>query len=677
MTQKKILPVVNHSLAYNPAIDGLRGIAVLLVLFFHLFPTTFAFGYVGVDVFFVLSGFLITKIIVTQLQNDKFSFKIFYRNRIRRIFPSLILVLFFTTLVGYLFLYPDELRQLGKHIASSAFFYQNYQLIDEIGYWDKVAQMKPLLHFWSLSIEEQFYLVFPLLLFIIYKLTKDFESIVFGLFSVLIIVPFVFDIDLFYNTFARAWELCFGGITFIMIQKYNVIERYKKIKNQNVTLHILFYVLLFALSLWFVVFKQYPSVKKLFPVVFSTGLLIMAVNVYPQNKIFANKLLVFFGLISYPLYLWHYVLISYAHIFIIDITKYGLLIAVISIVLSYLTYRFIEIFFRKQTSYTYSFVLLGIVAMLFFTGKYISNNNGLPNRKHLNSDAEVEQQFIREPARDSLGLSIVTKILGEEPLNDYIKASSDDINAKFIAIIGDSHAHTSYPGFAQEFEKYGYETILFANSACPPYPEGAMGMTLDDIKTCKANISNIYAVLDNLPNLEKIIFTTRVPCYIYGIGYGIVDGSDNLPFTEEPRFKEFFTDKKNWKPKEQFFEGIERLFNKYNNSNIELFYLIENPELGFAPKLYIKRPFNIFKSLNSVPYADYIKRAGEYRNFVYKLQKKYNRVHILDPKDLFCDDENCYAFRYGKMLYADDDHHSVEGSIIQAKYFINEIVKNK
>ncbi len=679
MKNKKILPIVAHSLAYNPAIDGLRGVAVLLVLFFHLFPKTFAFGYVGVDVFFVLSGFLITKIIVNQLQNNRFSFKVFYRNRIRRIFPSLIIVLFFTSLIGYLFLFPDELMQLGKHISSSAFFYQNYQLIGETGYWDKVAQMKPLLHFWSLSIEEQFYLFFPLILFIIHKLSKHFESVVFALFAVLVLIPFVFKVDLFYNTFARAWELCFGGVIFIAIQKYNVIERYKRLKNQNAVLHVLIYVLLFALSLWFITARQYPGIKKLFPVVFSSGLLIMAVNIYPKNKIFANRLLVFFGLISYPLYLWHYVFISYAHILAFDVAKYGLLIALVSVIFSYLTYRFVEIFFRKQTSYTYSFVLLGMVALIFFMGRYISNSQGLPNRNYLPEENKyMKTQFIREPAKDSLGVSLFTKVLGKEPVNDYIKSTSDNVNSKFVAIVGDSHAQTSYPGFASELAKYGYETVLLSNSGCPPYPDGAMGVSLDDISQCETKIEDIYLVLENLPNLEKIIFTTRVPRYIYGVGYGVIDDGQIPPFSgNNPKQKEYFTDKQNWKPKEQFFNGIERLFAKYNNSNVELFYLIENPELGFSPKNCVKRPFNISNPIQKLPYSDYLKRAGEYRNFIYTLQQNYKGVHILDPKDLYCDGEYCYAFRYGKMLYADDDHHSVDGSYIQAQYFIDEIMQEK
>ena len=164
------IPIVNHSLKYNPSIDGLRGIAISLVIIFHIWPEYLSFGYVGVDIFFLLSGYLITKIIYTKLEEKKFLLKEFYRNRVRRIFPSFIIVLFTILLFGYLFMFPIELEQLGRHIKSSSFFYENFRLIGEVGYWDDSAVLKPLLHFWSLAIEEQFYIFFPLILMFLYKI---------------------------------------------------------------------------------------------------------------------------------------------------------------------------------------------------------------------------------------------------------------------------------------------------------------------------------------------------------------------------------------------------------------------------------------------------------------------------------------------------------------------------
>ncbi len=149
---------------YRPAVDGLRGVAVLAVLGFHAFPETVTGGYVGVDVFFVISGFLITSIIARQLLHADFSFADFYWRRVRRLFPALILVLATTLALGWFLLLPNEFEQLGKHATAAAAFLANFALWRESGYFDTAAEFKPLLHLWSLGIEEQFYLVWPAIL---------------------------------------------------------------------------------------------------------------------------------------------------------------------------------------------------------------------------------------------------------------------------------------------------------------------------------------------------------------------------------------------------------------------------------------------------------------------------------------------------------------------------------
>lgn len=205
------LPIVNHSLAYNRSIDGLRGVAILLVLLFHLFPSLFSFGYVGVDIFFVLSGFLITQIISTKMQNKTFSFIEFYRNRIRRIFPAMIIVLLAAFMLGYLFLFPSELIELAKHIKSSSLFTQNFMLIKEVGYWDVQSTLKPLLHFWSLSIEEQFYIFWPIAIWLIYRFNLNILTSLLFIFMALLILPQFSSIDPFYHSLSRFWELSLGG----------------------------------------------------------------------------------------------------------------------------------------------------------------------------------------------------------------------------------------------------------------------------------------------------------------------------------------------------------------------------------------------------------------------------------------------------------------------------------
>jgi peptidoglycan/LPS O-acetylase OafA/YrhL len=173
MLWQKFIPIVKHSLNYNPYLDGLRGVVILLVVLFHVWPDYFSFGYVGVDIFFVISGFLITQIIFTKLEKNSFPLKEFYHNRIRRLFPALIILLITALILGYLFLFPDEYKQLARHVESSALYCENFKLIKEKSdYWDTRAIFEPLLHLWSLSIEEQFYIFWPFLIYLLYRFKK-------------------------------------------------------------------------------------------------------------------------------------------------------------------------------------------------------------------------------------------------------------------------------------------------------------------------------------------------------------------------------------------------------------------------------------------------------------------------------------------------------------------------
>ena len=662
------IPVVNHSLKYNPSIDGLRGVAIFLVLIFHIWPEYFSFGYVGVDIFFVLSGYLITQIIYTKLESNSFSLKEFYRNRIRRIFPALIIVITTTLFIGYLFMFPSELEQLGRHIKSSAFFYENFRLIGEVGYWDESASLKPLLHFWSLAIEEQFYIFWPLILILLYKTRLNIVLTLFLLFLILFLTPMIVEIDKFYNTLSRAWELALGGLVFIISYKHkNLFEILNKYK---ILIYIGFFISI-AISYNNTSFSTY----KTFVIVFFSALLILSLSHDKSRTIFTNSILVFIGLISFPLYLWHYVIISFTHIFGFEIdVKVGLILIFLSILLSYFTYRYIEIYARSKSSYIFAFGLFIIVLVIGILGNYVSKKDGLPNRTHLEFNENFEKQFIRTPAQNDLGISLLTKVLGYKPSNNYIKSTSDDISKKYVVVVGDSHAHTSYHGFAEEFKKIGYETILLANSSCPTYLSGAMGTDINDLNQCKQKINSIYQLINSNLDIQKVIMTTRMG-YMYDIGFGVVDDGGK-PWNYH--FEEFFSNPNDYDQKQNFFEVVENTFVYFNsNKKMKFYYLMENPELGFSPKNCMDRPFGLFKNHCRLTVNSYLNRAGEYRNFIYNLAKKYDNISVLDPKDIYCDDKFCYAIRDNKMLYADDDHHSIEGSLKQAEFFIKDLILDK
>ncbi|MBT3280168.1 MAG: acyltransferase [Campylobacteraceae bacterium] len=625
----KFLPIVNHSLKYNQALDGLRGIAILLVLLFHIWPEHFSFGYVGVDIFFVLSGFLITQIIITKLDSKSFSFKEFYRNRIRRIFPTMILVITVALLVGYLILLPNELGNLGKHAKSSLWFFQNFRLISEVGYWDQAAQLKPLLHFWSLSVEEQFYLFWPLVLLIIYKIPlNSLWTLIIVLIS-LILIPYFIELEYFYHSLARFWELAFGGFIYLLSTKVQL----EKLLNK---FQLLIY-LIFLVSIFLAFDNTQFNFFKTLAIVISSGLLLVLLIHNSEQRFFASKPLVFLGLISFPLYLWHYVIIGYVNILNLDIYEYSIYIISLSILLSYLTYRYVEIYFRKQDSFKLAYSLFGVVLFLGLISQYFYAKKGLPNRGHLEQKEQLSQQFEKMPHKNDQGKSLISKILGTVPNNDYIRATSDDLTKQFVLLVGDSHAHTSYRGFADEFKKQGIETLILANSGCGPYRDKLEDNSLNI--ECKKKIQNIHALLKKVENIESIkdvIFITRAAKLEY----------------------------------------ITSLFEEFSKKNTNLYYLIENPPLDFSPDVCIERPFGISKVRDycGVKYKKHIQENLKYRNIVIETAKKYQNIISLDPIKLFCDEEYCYAIRDDIVLYSDTNHHSVMGSKLQGKYLIDKII---
>ena len=469
MPWQKFIPIVKHSLNYNPYLDCLRGVAILLVVLFHVWPDYFSFGYVGVDIFFVISGFLITQIIFTKLEKNSFSFKEFYRNRIRRLFPALIILLITALVVGYLFLFPDEYTQLARHIKSSALYYENFRLIEEKSdYWDVEAIFKPLLHLWSLSIEEQFYIFWPLLIHLLYRFKKLTSLNFFIIFSILLGFSVFLNVDKFYHTLSRAWELAFGGFIFILSYQYK--EFVNKILDKK--WFAVGVIILFIFSIALSSNNNSYSIFKTFIIVLFSGLLILVLTYSKEKFFFGNTFLVSIGITSYSLYLWHYMIISFGAIFGYDIRSFwaGLTIIITSIILAFLTYRFVEFYTRSIESYKFAIALFFTMIIIALIGQYIYRKDGLPDRPQFKSAtySYFKQQLSKLPQENEKELGLISKVLGYIPSIELIRSTSNDISKRYVIIIGDSHARKAYPGLAFYLKKYGYETILLTNSGCCP-----------------------------------------------------------------------------------------------------------------------------------------------------------------------------------------------------------------
>lgn len=352
---------------YRPDIDGLRAIAILAVVVFHAFPSLLRGGFIGVDVFFVISGFLISSIIFEGLDKGTFSFAEFYAHRIRRIFPSLLFVLITLLLIGWLTLLAEEYKQLSKHIASAAGFFSNFILWNEVGYFDNSADTKPLLHLWSLGIEEQAYIIWPLVFWLAWKRKINTPTLIIlgAFFSFYLNLEGINNdaVATFYAPQTRIWELLTGSLlAWLTLYKKETFSTYslcierclvktpffKIIKSDGKTLCNISSIvgtILLIYGFWGITKEvSFPGKWAIIPVLGATLIISAGPNAWINRTILSKKIIVSFGLISFPLYLWHWPILSFATIIEGEVPDWDirLLIILISVVLAWLTFRLVE-----------------------------------------------------------------------------------------------------------------------------------------------------------------------------------------------------------------------------------------------------------------------------------------------------------------------------------------------
>ncbi|MEO8359143.1 MAG: acyltransferase family protein [Vicinamibacteria bacterium] len=648
-----------HSLPYRRELDGLRGIAILLVVLFHLFPGAFSFGYVGVDVFFVLSGYLITKVIATKVDEGRFSLAEFYRNRIRRIFPAMVVVLAASLAFGCLFLFPSELEILGAHAFSSAFFFENVRLSSEVDYWNPANLYKPLMHFWSLSIEEQFYAVWPLLVTSILSTRKSRRAG--GIAAMLAMSGAFLFLDTrqsFFHSSARFWELALGGAVVWL-------ERSPQMRWTRGWPSLLPWAFFWA-AIAFLRARHGFDLPALGAVTLSTAFWLLQLSAQ-TDRLLAIPPLVFLGRISFPLYLWHYPILSFLTVVGVVPWDHRPAIVAASLALAVLTYISVERFFRRQTRWIYAGALALSVIGAGVSGYLIERSGGLPDRPRVQAARMMEQQFLRDPETDANCDRFVRLFLDAPRTFRFCRATSNDPSRPFFAVLGDSHARAAFRGFASELSTRGAETVLLANSGCAAFIEGDVGRDAPDMEACRSRIEQIYKVLGGLPHLSGVILAARGPRYMVDAGYGSVERLER----GELHYRRTLTLGAAYTNDREYLRSIDATLAFFAARNVPTFVLLENPELGFLPKACLPRPFGLGTTRCSVPYRDYLSRMRDYRTRVTALVNEHPSATLLDPEPLFCDANSCYAVRDGQMMYSDDDHLSPAGSARQAKGLVS------
>jgi peptidoglycan/LPS O-acetylase OafA/YrhL len=470
---------------YRPDIDGLRAIAVMLVMNFHAFPNALPGGFIGVDVFFVISGFLITGIITRELELGRFSLVEFYNRRIRRIFPALIVVLFVTLALGWFWMLPEAFAQLGSDAFASAAFLANIALLLQSGYFDVESAKKPLLHLWSLGIEEQFYLFWPLLL----MLATRFRIRVMAVAAMLGIASFLLNVALigsnpiatFYLPFTRAFELLTGAV---LARGWINLNQSGAASNWRASIGM---ALIAAAVVMLDSHRAFPGWWAVLPVA-GSALLLSAPAAWVNRVVLASAPLVWIGLISYPLYLWHWPLLVFGEM--IKFRPLTLLerdlILLASALLAWATYRFVEIPFRFGLPNRRRMFGLGAgMAMVAVAGFAVIWGRGFDFR------LPPEIRAMASVRMESANWRVHECLLDLSRETAFADTCVERDRRPLVLIWGDSTAGALLPGLRKAQETRDFGIAQLTSSSCIP------ALNADVVRTpnCRAMNDKVFSLI--------------------------------------------------------------------------------------------------------------------------------------------------------------------------------------
>ena len=654
------VPPDSHSKShYRPDIDGLRAIAVLAVVIYHAFPKILKGGFIGVDVFFVISGYLISKILFQSLNNGSFSFVDFYSRRIRRIFPALIVILLSCFIFGWLILTAEEFRQLGKHIASGAGFISNLVFWNESGYFDNAADTKPLLHLWSLGIEEQFYIVWPLLLWMAWKSKFNLLGLMLLIWAASLFLSIRgVNTDLvatFYSPQTRFWELLSGGLLAWIshdnsraddlickyFKKYPAIyacygqlEGYKKVIS-NIFSAIGLALLIYGF--WRINYElKFPGKWALVPILGSIFIIASGPTAWINRVLLSNKPIVFIGLVSFPLYLWHWPLLSFARIIEGEVPEGYIRIAIVglSIILAWATYRFIERPIRFGARRWFSVItLIMLLLVIGFIGHNTYKRDGLPFRSnatlngfngdigHLEFHRFIAQHYFRctpeVVARDAL--------MFEGFIRCMQSMAGPNVD---IALVGDSHVEHLFYGMASALPS---QNIVFYIKNSAPLIDNS-------------EFQNIYKAIIASNSIKKVF-----------IG--------NYWYWREITFPQGTSLDK------ELIKTVDAL----SGNGREIYLIDDIPKFPFVPEVCKgKRSLSSKQITCSMTLAEARRQKETYAKVLENIQRKRPQVKIVEIGKYLCDDNNCAMTNGGDILYRDNNHLNLIGSMFIGKRMVED-----
>ncbi|MEM7501128.1 MAG: acyltransferase family protein [Pseudomonadota bacterium] len=641
---------------YRAEIDGLRALAVLPVILFHAGFDSFSGGFVGVDVFFVVSGYLITTIIVSELAAERFSIANFYERRARRILPALFFVMLVCLPFSWFWLTASDLDHFGQSLVAVATFSSNFLFWSESGYFDTAAELKPLLHTWSLAVEEQYYILFPIFLALVWR---------WGPKPIVAILALVFVVSLgvahwstttevdprlrsgaFFLLPARGWELLIGVFASLALMYGSHLKSLKV--NQALSLTgigmIVYAVVAFDKN------TPFPSLYALIPSVGTVLVILCAVPNTVVHRLLSTAPLVGIGLVSYSAYLWHQPVLAFARHKILGEPSNLLLILLCaaSIAMAYVSWRWVEQPFRDRQRTSRSVVVGFSAAGIAFFGTlglfvYVQNGFAVP---------EVQT------ARNTAPVNVDGKVM----------------------LIGDSHANHLRHGLSEYF---GEQLVLKVSPGCIPL----LDIDRYDYRfkkgVCAQRMTAALNEFMNDDGFEVLILSHMGPVYLDDTTFrgkhperliqsGVVDVK-NANTTDRWTIFE-----------EKLLETLGRLSELENK---QVVYFIDIPELGIeggdcswridrhvAGITFRVRDDASVMEFCRISRSEFDDRVGRYHRLLADVSEQFPRITFVNPTPLFCDEQFCYGIRDERNLYRDVDHLSPHGSEIVADLIVKELV---
>lgn len=615
---------------YRHDIDGLRAVAVVAVILFHLHVAGFSGGYVGVDIFFVISGYLITGLIYGDIRSEQFSIKEFYIRRIRRLAPALLTTLAVVAVFAFLTLKPEELHSFGLSLMFQSISTQNFFFLSE-GEYFLGSDFKPLLHTWSLAVEEQFYLFWPLILLFIRRYT--FKAQILSI-AALVLLSFAVNLAFmglspkasFFLLPARAWELGLGGL--IALLETRVQFRELLSHRLRTVLGVIGAVFVCISFFTFSAATPFPGTAALLPVSGAVLLLVSGVgSPTAVSRMLSLRSIVFLGLISYPMYLWHWPIIVALRQYDVSLTPLVVIAVFLgTVVLSAATYRYIESPIRSKRWLSTSRHLLTLAAagfaILTFFGIHTWHTQGAAYRY-----PEAVRNFLNAPlsARTSR-CGIVFKAL--HPKDQVCALHADATATRRVLLWGNSHAD-HWSGLFSELATANSST-LFLNA-----------------RNCRATPDHEFCGEQVQQGVLKFIVSERVTDVVLAsTGYGAYKVPDEV-----------------------FEKNLKSLVQKLSNIGVRTWLVVDVPG-GAALD-----PIGAFLAnpdapvLGSIPLSEYLKIKNREKDLYDSLSRTYSGVHTVDPAINLCDSKNCFGGLGNIIWYSDSTHLTDAGAKVAEAQF--------